>query len=123
MKNLIDVTDRKAGAVNPARPTAPGTEAVGGGEAGVVAGGEILADDKCALAPRRELGVEVVALVPDPDEQGLGGDRLGDGLVGLAGLAGDGGHGGHPGLPKYRMNLSEPWKIAGTDKMIIMTTV
>ena len=61
----------------------------------MMVGGEFVADDERALAPGYELGVEVVTLVSDLDEQRLCGSRLGDSLLSLAG---DSGHRGPPGL-------------------------
>ncbi len=68
---------------------------MGGLEAGVMGGGEVIADDERALAPGREAGVESVLLLSGLKEQGLGRDGIGEGDTGLPG---DGGHGGLPGL-------------------------
>jgi hypothetical protein len=85
-------------------------EAVGGGEAGMMVGGEFVADDERALAPGYELGVEVVSLVPDLDVQRLCRSRLGDGL---RGLAGDGGHRGPPGLLLLLAGVFPGWEGSG----------
>ena len=70
-------------------------EAVGVLEAGVVAGGMLVADGQRALAPGGEGGVEDVGPV-----SGLDDERLSGGAIGQGGVAqpGDGGCGGPPGL-------------------------
>src|SRR6266851_447928 len=68
---------------------------MGGLEAGVMGGGEVIADDERALAPGREAGVKRVLLVSGLKDEGLIGDGIGEGD---AGLPGDRGHGGLPGL-------------------------
>jgi Sulfotransferase domain len=64
-------------------------------EAGVVARGELIVDDERALAAGGEASVEDVLLIPGLEDQGVGGDSLGQGH---ARLPGDSGHGGPPGL-------------------------
>jgi hypothetical protein len=81
-------------------------ELVGDMETGVVARGELVVDDERALAAGGEVTVEDVPPIPDLEDKGLGGNRLGQGH---SGLPGDCGHGGPPCLPLRLRGVFPGW--------------